>query len=107
MFINFINSQNDQFGKMSKPITLQRPEQSRGSDRTTNCHNLDKKIPIFSVFSLDNNANASDLSLSDLLSHSSIDLSLRVAVVNFNDLRDLDSECFNAKLANFIENEKN
>ena len=107
LYMDIIDSQDNQPVTASKPITLERHEQS-GIDRTTSSSpHSDEKITIFSVFFLDGNANASDTSSADFLSNSSTDQSLRVSLNNFNETGDLDSDLFNAELENFMENEKN
>ena len=83
LYMDIIDSQDNQHVTASKPITLECHEQS-GFDRTTSSSpHSDEEIAIFSVFSLDDNANASDTSSADLLSNSSTYQSLRVSLDNF------------------------
>ena len=104
--IDIIDVKDDQPGSALNPISLDEDEQT-GSIANFNIQiPSDKKTPLYTIHSAENQASASDSSSLDSFSLSSTDQSLREAVNSYNEVDDLDSELFNAELEKFIEDEK-
>ena len=103
---DIIDETDYKLGSARNPIPLVDNNRSGLTSGNINRNPTDKQTPIFSIQSVENTACLITSSLSDPLSLSSTDQSLRDAVNSFDDFIDFDNENFDAELEKFMEGNK-
>ena len=105
-YIDIIDETDYKPGSARNPISFDDNDRSGLTSGNINRNPSDKQTPIFSIQSAEKTACSPNFSLSEPLSLSSTDKSLRDAVNSFDDFIDVDNEFFNAELAKFMEGNK-